>query len=527
MGYLLIRNGWNEVVNDRTARGVFILDIVIGGQRCIFSTADISLREYPDGPIINCISAIVNDVEFGLTVDPYNPMLNPIQIDFTIMRKYFPIEPARNAGLSFVQLDAKLYWAVISSFELDLLQAFLLVDGTISSFQYDEESDLIKMTLVDKQRAGDRCFPPAVTSSIGFSDLATDAEESLGKCFPVVVGSVKKLPVIDISSDFSKYIAMDHSNYSTSGTPVTAVYNGVEGDQAITHAISAQGMGVDSLGHRYWYVQIVGDEADSYDVTVDIDGIDENIIQAIIYLLTTYSDKRDMFDLSSLRHLDNVFSAVTIATAFNEIVEGGVVQAIRERFIRQLPIAILQRAEKFYFQSLLWDRDVQKFLSTEKNILQTVSPPTEVGRDALCNDFVLTCGVSGFRGDTVEAIQKNADNDGMCQLSKHRYGSIGQRKIDLPDIADAMGGAWVLNWYVETFSKMRVSISYLCSFDVIDLNLWDTVRVYDTNLGWEHGPFFKIVGIKYGISNGIILNLISVDDYFDVWGVYSKWRRSL
>ena len=59
----------------------------------------------------------------------------------------------------------------------------------------------------------------------------------------------------------------------------------------------------------------------------------------------------------------------------------------------------------------------------------------------------------------------------------------------------------------------------MCSFDVIDVKLWDTVRVIDMYHNWVHGPLFKVVGIHYGTSNGLVFDLLSVDDYFDVYGV--------
>jgi hypothetical protein len=182
-------------------------------------------------------------------------------------------------------------------------------------------------------------------------------------------------------------------------------------------------------------------------------------------------------------------------------------------------LSIIQLGEKFYFQHLLWGRDISKTLSTDKNIILTLESPTEIGRVEMANSFVVQGGISGLRGDAQSAVSRNKNNDAMCLLSVQRYGELGKREISVPDLVDEDGATWLMNWAVETFTKKRIKISYLCTFDVIDVNLWDTVEVYDADLNWNHGPLFKVVGITYEGTNGIGLDLLSIDDYFDVYGV--------
>jgi hypothetical protein len=514
MGFLLLRDGWQRMANNRQSCGVFILDINVSGHRYCFATHPLELKEFKDGPVINCISAILNSPEYSLSVDPYSRQFNVSQIQFSIMAKYFPVARLIRSGQIFGGTSAKVYWAVDGN-DSELDKAFFLISGVMDAFVYDEPGDTVSFAIIDNQLAGDRTFPPHSITNSTF-DPTVVPSESFGKPYPIVIGTVTKMPVIDISADETRFLVMDDPFTRITGTPVALIY---DGDEDSTVLVGSQASGVDAENNSYWYVDASGDPPLSKDITVDVTGIPGDLTTAIIYLLSAYSSKVDFFDLTSLHKLYSGLQTITLSMVFNSIVGGGVIEAIRSRLIKEFPLVIIQYGEKLYFQNLVWDRDVVKVLSTDKNIIQTVSNPTEVNRSEMSNSFIVNAGVSGLRGDFLSSVSRNKDNDAMCLTSFRRYGELSGIEINLPDIADAEGATWLINWSVQTYSQKRVRVSYLCSLETIDLKLWDTVQVFDLYHDWVHGPLFKVVGIHYGTSNGLVLDLLSVDDYFDVHGV--------
>jgi hypothetical protein len=508
MGFILKRDGWNAASLSSHTTGVMVLDMQVSGFRALYSTVDLLISEFAGSSKIQCTPALLSEPSFVQSVDPYSRQFNPSNMSFVIMTKYFPIIEAINSGQSFNALTAKVYWVLSENF--DLSQSFLLVDGVVDNFSYNEMDDSVSFNVIDAQLTGDRQFPPHVITTDNFTGIA---EDSYGKVFPVVIGNVVKMPVIDLSVDRGKFLVVDDIFSTYTGVPITGIY---DNDEPLV--IDSQGSEPDANGDPYWYV-VLDVVSDSKDVTVDLTGPSGNLIDAIIYLLHGFSGKQDFFDLTSLRHLSREFNVIQLSAVFNSVVAGGVIQIIKERLIKELPLTIIQRGRKLFFQSLLWDRDVRKYLTPEKNIIQMTSPPSEIERSQMSNSFVVNCGVSGLRGDALSAIMRNKNNDANCYQSFIRYGELGNMAIDIPDVADDEGARWLMNWMVDTYSKTRIRVSYFCTFEVIDLNLWDTVRVFDADQKWYHGPLFKIVGIQLGQANGIVLNLLSVDDAFAVYGV--------
>lgn len=515
-GFILKRDGWRDVPFDRSACGAFVLEVDAGGHRHFYSAQQLDIQEYPGGPSVSCVSAILNAPSFDMTIDPYERQFNVGQMQFTLMAKFFPTAQLVRAGQEMSKLEAKVYWLVTGKgFTLD--EAFLVVKGLVAGFYYSEQSDQVSFSVVDNQLSGDRRFPPHAVTTASFS-AAGIPPDSFGKPYPVIIGSVVKLPVIDISAGKTRYLVCEDQSAAMGGASVATVY-----DSDSTCAINTQGSANDAQGVDYYYVDITGAAATSMDVSADVDnGMVGNLIESIFYLLTSFSSKRDMFDYTSLNRLNKEFGAITLSLVFNSVVEGGAIQAVKERLIKELPLTIVQMGEKFYFQSLLWDTDVCKVLSTDTNIVQVVSEPAEVGRGQIANDFVVRSGVTGLRGDSLIAVTANKDNDAICLSSYRRYGELGRREIDLPDCSDQYSAAWLMNWVVETFARMRLRVSYFCTLDAVDLKLWDTVQVYDQFQGWTHGPLFKVVGIHYGESNGITVDLLSLEDTFDVHRVNRK-----
>jgi len=508
MGFILKRDGWNAASISSHTTGAMVLDMQVSGFRALYSASDLLVSEFSGSPKIQCTPALLSAPTFSQSIDPYSRQFNPSNISFVVMAKYFPIIEAINSGQSFNALTAKVYWVLTENFDLD--QSFLLVDGVIDNFSYNELDDNVSFNVIDEQLAGDRQFPPHVITNDNFSGIA---EDSYGKVFPVVIGNVVKMPVIDLSINLGKFMVVDDIFSTYTGVPITGIY---DNDKPLV--IDSQGSEPDLNGDPYWYV-VLDVEAESKDVTVDLTGPSGKLIDAITYLLLGFSGKQDFFDLTSLRHLSREFNIITLSAVFNSVVAGGVIQIIKERLIKELPLTIIQRGRKLFFQNMLWDRDVRKYLTPEKNIIQMTSPPCEVARDQMSNSFVVNCGVSGLRGDSLSAISRNKNNDANCYQSFIRHGELGSMAIDVPDIVDDEGAKWLMNWLVDTYSKTRIKVSYFCTFDVVDLNLWDTIRVFDSDQKWYHGPFFKIVGIHLGQSNGVVLDLLSVDDSFAVYGV--------
>jgi len=90
--------------------------------------------------------------------------------------------------------------------------------------------------------------------------------------------------------------------------------------------------------------------------------------------------------------------------------------------------------------------------------------------------------------------------------------------FDAGDVVNEAGANYIIDWLVEQYSKMRVKVSYLATLDAADLIALDEVRIYDSDEGWDHGPRFKIIGVQYATAPFIRLDMISVDDYFEVYG---------
>lgn len=521
MGFLLRRDGWRDVGHNRSACGVFVLEIALAGERRFYATRAMDVREFPGGPLVRCVPAVLNSPAFVQSVDPYSRQFNVNEVQFTLMTAQFPIAQLSRSGQDTAQIQARVHW-MVAGMEFDLDQAFLLVDGLVTGLQYSEESDRVSFSVVDNQLAGDRRFPPHAVTIETFAPAAVPAE-SFGKSYPVVIGSVKKLPLINISTDKTRFLVMDDPASQFSGALVSAIY-----DVDTTRAKDSEGSGTDLRGNNYYYVDITGDAATSEDVTADVDnGIDGGLADAIFYLLTCYSSKTDIFDMASLMKVRDEFLAAKLSIVFNTPSDEGVVQVVKERLIKQFPITIVQRGKKFYFQSLLWDRDVCKVLSTDTNIVGVVSEPSEVDRSLLANEFVVSAGTSGLRGESTSAVVRNKDNDAICLTSKSRYGELGRKEISAADLEDSEGATWLMNWTVLTFALKRVRVSYLCTLDGVDVNLWDTVQVYDRYQGWTHGPLFKVVGIQLGEASGVIVHLLSLDDWFDVYCVNRKPYESL
>ena len=504
--------GWAEAAFNNKARGIFLLDIRAAGERYCFATSPVETTE--NGRKLKFIPAVLSSPNYSQTVDPFQRDFNQVSMNFSIMGAYFPYLSFCAVGQSLLGISVDVYW-FIDGCDFTFEQAVLVLHGNITKINFNEETNVVDFSVADDSIAGDRMFPPRYLTDGSFSTATP--EESKGQIYPVVFGDVKKLPCFCTSADGLSFLVMDdpHGKFS-SASPVTAMY---DEDDPINLAASSQGVTQDLNGANYAYITIASAPA-SADVTADVTGNDPNIVAAIVFLLNTYSSKSDFFDLGSILRLKQKFSPLVLALSFNQTVDGGVINAIRNRLVQELPLFILQQGKKFHFHDLLWDSDCVKVLSTKQNIFSVISPPAPIDKSELISDYTITYGTSGLRGDSQGAISRNKDNDAMCLTAFNRYGDCGSMQFDASDIADVNGAGWLLNWHVLTRSVLRVRVSYRCTMDALDLNLWDTVRVYDHYNGWVvHLPLFKVVGLHYDEAPGIGVDLLSIEDFFDVYNV--------
>ena len=203
--------------------------------------------------------------------------------------------------------------------------------------------------------------------------------------------------------------------------------------------------------------------------------------------------------------------------AFNNRESGGMLETVIERLVSQLPMALVQKGEKYSFQPIVWNDVISKVLSFDSNILNKIDGPSETRKSEIYNSFVVKYKRSGLRGDFQGCIVRDHTSSYDCKVSADRYGKRSMQDFEAGDISNDDGANYVMNWLIETFSKMRVFVSYECTLDVIDVNILDTVRVIDRYEDWD--THFKVIGISRPLGHSIILDLVSVKDYTEVYGI--------
>jgi hypothetical protein len=513
---------WSDLFTDQNAIGCILVDINAAGRRYCVGTMDITLMEVTDvatpGRRVHFVGAVVNDPVHAESVDPFSRESSVQSMRIDVLGDHLPLRELRKSGVLLQDVDVDVYWYV-ARHDFGLDQSFLVLSGKMIAPRFDERSNTSSFTVEDTRLRGEIPFPPVVATTDLIADLR---DEDSGKPYPIVIGSVKKLPLLDVSggtvagNDIDDFLVMlDALNEWSSPAQVSAIW---DGDAAMAEAVGGETQETDTDGNSY--IQVVTQAgASSLDVTADVDGhTPATPGEAIRYLLTFFGNDADIFNDFTPNDVDMKMGAITLAMAFNSRSRKGVLDVLRDRLCRQLPIVMIQRGDKYTFEPILWDRNVVKHLRTDVNIVRKTQQPTETRQNEIRNNFALHYAISGLRGDYTGCVTADETSSHECAVSVRRYGESAPYDVKAPDVADLTGARWLLNWMIETYSKMRVFVGYRCTLDAINVRLLDTVMVTDEYEEWTE-TLFKVIGIRRGTGPWIDLDLVSIEDYTSVYDV--------
>ena len=518
-GFFLKGTGWQGIADDSNAIGCLLLIVNAGGNRYCMGTLDVEVAQVTDGSKLHFAGVIENNPVPTEKIDPFSRTAAIQSYSFVVDSDYFPIAKLRRSGILLQDCSADIYWHVHGrDFTLD--QALHILNGKLVDVSYNEENNTASFKVEDMRLEDQTPFPPRIITDASINTAALTLEEGAnGNVLPIVIGSVRQLPVSKMAHAANDYyIVMDNPlhEFVAADTPVSALYDEDNG----TIAIASQNVVNDNDGNSYCYITTISDACASLDVTVDVDGHTPATIENVIrYLLSFFSPNANIFDLTSLDRLKTIFAGVSFGMGINERVENGALGIIRDRLSDTLPFAVMQRGNKYSFEPIVWDRDVVKKLSTKDNILKKLKGPTETKRSEIFNSFTIKYARSGYRGDFTGSIVRDWNNSSECLKSQERYGKRAMSEIEAGDLADLASANWLMKWYIETFSKMRVFVSYECDLSTANVALFDTVAVQDEYENWENWPLFKVIGIRRPTGSTIEFDLVSVDDYLDVYEV--------
>lgn len=520
MTYMLRKTGWKGLGEDPDVSGVILLVINAGGHRYCIGTEELDVPEFSDGNYLHFFGAILNeDLTLMQSADIFDRRYETSNVEVTVMAERFPIAEIRKQGIILQNITVKVYW-YIKNRDMALEQAYLFKNGYLVEPSYNEERHTVSFRISDEALISMEPFPPVIATTERFINLV---DEYQGKPYPIIIGAVKQLPIIDIDSTSpgESFLVMQDPFDEFSGSPVTAIY---DGDATGPPTILTQSNQSDALGDGYWrtVLDLVGGTAAvTKDVTADVTGhTPATVDETIKYLLRFYGSSPEFFDLASLDRIKKEMSRVILAMVFNTRDGGsGVIDIVSDRLARQLPMIVADVGNKYEFWPIKWDRQVTKHLSFDKNIIKKVSGPTETSRSRVYNSFTVRYYKTNLRGDFTGCVTKDDSNSVECRNSMRRYGKRAMPDFDAGDIANADGAQWVLDWLVETYSRMRVFVSYECTLDVANVQVLDTVRAIDKHEDWD--SLFKVIGIKLGTGSSIVLDLVSIDDYATVYGINS------
>lgn len=514
--FALVGDNWSDVGESEGAIGVFLLIVRAGGHTYHLGTKDCHVRIGKDLPRAHFVAAIKSDFTYKEQVNLFSPSYSTKRLNVHVMGDYLPLNDLRKAGVVLQTIDVEVYW-YIDRIGHDLDQGIFLMKGKLSNPSFDSTDNEASFSVVQEFDFGSESFPPIVATDERITNLNA---ESYGEVYPIVIGDVKKLPIFcsDTGSN-TDFLIMQDPNAEFSGSPVSDAYDG-----DTTLAVALQGYSTDNLGDGFWEIRLTA-AATGGDITCDVTGHEPATIdETIKYLMSYYGGDKDIvrYDTAMLQEIASELAQIELGVAFNRT-EESMIKTLIDRFSNQFPIYFLFRAGKMFARPITWGKmPVRRSLSIDKQLFKKVSAPTETSLDTIYNSFVVRYGRSGFRGDYTGCVTRNWDNDNACRLSKNLYGKRAMsRFFDAGDVVNENGANYIIDWLVTQYSKMRVQVSYLATLEAADLIALDEIRVYDGDEGWDHGPRFKIVGIHYATAPFIRLDLISVDDYSEVYG-YNK-----
>ena len=515
MSYSLRGAGWVKAAHNPDVTGVFLFWIRAGGHQWFVSTKTTEIRMVQDGQLMKFIGVAEGVSTHEERIDIFSRQASVASMSLSVPEDFFPLNEIRRAGIYLQDIKVEAFW-IVDNVGLSLDQALKLVTGDLSSPSYDENSGRVSFTIIDRRLDGDEPFPPIVHSDVL---IAAVAGEASGKPYPVVYGAVEKLPIYATNAANTQFLVMHDPHNATSGTPVTSLY---DGDLPV--AVASQDAQTDLDGNGWWRALIAVGIA-ARDMSADVTGVTPADIESVVWhLITFYSTLDGEVDQSSLPHLKSLLGKITLTLVINQRIDKGALAFIKGRLTSKLPFAMIQRETKYGFWPVTWTREVSKTLSFDSNIVRKISPPSETPRESIYNAFTFKYGRSGFRGDYAGVLTLNASNNRDCFESKQRYGLRAMPDVDLGDVADLASASLVAEWYIETFSKPRVFVSYECTLDIADVALLDTVVLDDEREGWTHGPLFKVVGLTRMAGPTMGISLVSVDDIHEVYNV-NRWNK--
>lgn len=519
MPYGTLGPNWELLNKEDKGKCAILVTLNAGGHKYYFGTLDMVVQEFETGNHLHFNGCIMNNPTYSETVDPFNKSFATSQFTIEVMDEFFPVKELRQSGMLLQDIDAEVVWFIDNDI-LVLEQFQRLMIGKLSKVLFHEQSGKVSFTIRQLRMRKDKPIPGVLATTDTLSSLLHSDDR--GKAYPIIIGDAKRVPVLDLTTEGAGntyYLVMHdvEAEFVSGDTPVSAVYNGDE-----TATLNAQSPQTDAENNRYWRID-ADDGAGGFlgrEVNVDVVGHQPTtLIEVVRFLVTNFSNNTDAYDIASLLKYARDFSTIEISAIFNQRESGNIFELISQRLVKQLPFMVMERADKIYFRSLFWDREVVMKLKFGRNLIRMTSPVRETDIDQIRNSFTITYQRSGYRDERRGAILKNADNDFYCLDSKHRYGERALEEFSAGDVANEEGALKILNWYVETYTRMRVMVSYEVNLEAAHIRLWDTVRVYDEYQDWDHGPYFKVVGIKYSTGATIGLDLMSIDDIANVYDV--------
>ena len=511
--FALVGDNWENIGENEDAIGVFLLIVRAGGHTYHLGTKDCHVRLGKDMQRAHFKAAIKSDFTYKEQANLFSPSYSTKRLNVRVIGEYLPLNDLRGVGVVLQTIDVEVYW-YIDQVGHDLDQGIFLMKGKMSDPSFDSTEDEAIFSVVQEFDFGNEAFPPISASELRFP-FDNLNPEAYGKPYPIVIGSVKKLPMSAVDYNQNEQFLVAH-DLNGEDLTVSEVYDG----DTVLH-IADQFTVKDALGDSYWAVELTAG-LDGGEASCDVEGhTPATVSETIKYLMTYYGgDKGSVnYDSSMLQEVALELSSVELGIAFNST-EESMIKTLTDRMSNQLPVYFLFRGGKVFVRPITWGKmPVRRSLSIDKQLFKKVSAPTETGLDTIFNSFVVQYGRSGLRGDYTGCVTRNWDNSNACRLSKNLFGKRAMpSSFDAGDVVNEAGANYIIDWLVEQYSKMRVKVSYLATLDAADLIALDEVRIYDSDEGWDHGPRFKIIGVQYATAPFIRLDMISVDDYFNVYG---------
>lgn len=514
--HIRTKEGWTGVSGNDDAHGVFLV-VIKADKHYYFATETIEV-ELPDTKKVLFRDSLINDMIHTDSVDLYTRAVSGVSFSIQMLAEDFPINDIRNAGVFLQSIKADVYWGIAGDdLDFTLEQCYHILHGPCKNMQYDSTAKLVSFMIEEPALESGKPFPPAVTSSDRISTLN---DEQYGKPYPVIFGTVKKSPVIEINGGGgTNFLVACDSIGDFSG--VTALYIGDGADQLGGGSTTSQ---VDDKGTPYVMVTplaAIMNAGDQRNVVVDVTGHTSATPGDIIRdLIQFYSNVSAKVDFGGLSIVDSDWPTVDYAIVVNSEIPGGALSFARDRIMRTVPIAMFYRGERYKFLSLKWHRHVVKKLTFDKNILRKSSMVTETNIDNTYTSFAAKYDRSGYRGEATALIEKDRESDYGCGITYDRLGfERAYDTLDYGDLTSASGATALLDWVIDLYTKIRVWVSYECTMDVFDVDLLDCVQVDDEDESWTNDPIFRVVGKTYTSGGTIILDLVSVDDCMHVYDI--------